>query len=163
MLDLRKQQAQAININVTLSEYAKDLKAALTKPLTTTDKRQFLEASGVRVTATPGKYTFTTEMNFASEDWNEEQDTYMLDVVNQIEAEHPYITLLDWADHKKMLPNDHPLTKASNELKQRRIETAKQKPRQPRTKRSYITIEQTSGCLPFHAYAPAGSAPPCKG
>jgi hypothetical protein len=144
LLDLRKQQAQAININVTLSEYAKDLKAALTKPLTTTDKRQFLEASGVRVTATPGKYTFTTEMNFASEDWNEEQDTYMLDVVNQIEAEHPDITLLDWADHKKMLPNDHPLTKASNELKQRRIETAKQKPRQPRTKRSYITIEQTS-------------------
>ena len=133
MLELRKQQAQAINTNVTL-----------TKPLTTTDKRQFLEASGVRVTATPGKYTFTTEMNFASEDWNEEQDTYMLDVVNQIEAEHPYITLLDWADHKKMLPNDHPLTKASNELKQRRIETAKQKPRQPRTKRSYITIEQTS-------------------
>jgi len=144
LLDLRKQQAQVIKINVTLSQYAQDLKAALTKPLTTTQKRQFLEASSVRVTATPGKYTFTTEMNFVAEDWNAEQDTYMLDVVKQIEAQHPDITLLDWADHKKMLPNDHPLTKASNELKQRRIDTAKQKRRQPRRNRSYITTVQTS-------------------
>jgi hypothetical protein len=83
-------------------------------------------------------------MNFASDDWNEEQDTYMLDVVKQIEAEHPDITLLDWADHKKLLPDDHPLTKASNEVKQRRIDTAKQKSRHRSTKRSYVTIEQTS-------------------
>ena len=76
LLDLRKQQAQVTRINVTLSKYSEDLKAAMSSNLTTTQKRQFLQAYEVRVTASPGKYTFTTKMNLTSEDWDEELETY---------------------------------------------------------------------------------------
>jgi site-specific DNA recombinase len=144
LLDLRKQQAQAMRINVTLGQYSRDLKASLSKNVTPAQKRQFLEAYGVRITASPGKYTFTTQINLTSEDYSQEQETMMLDLVKQVETEHPDISISDWADHAKMLPADHPLTKASNELKQSRVDAAKRKPRQPRGKRSYITIGQTS-------------------
>jgi site-specific DNA recombinase len=144
LLDLRKQQAQVTKINVTLSKYSEDLKAAMSANLSTTQKRQFLQAYEVRVTASPGKYTFTTMMNMTSEDWDEDLETYVVDSVKKLEAQHPDITITDLADHSEMLPNDHPLTRTSNEIKQQRIAAARQKPRQPSTKKPFTTIGQTS-------------------
>ncbi len=144
LLELRKQQAQVTKINVTLSKYSEDLKAAMSANLTTTKKRQFLLTYEVRVTASPGKYTFTTMMNMTSEDWDEDLETYVVDSVKKLEAQHPDITITDLADHYKMLPDDHPLTRTSNEIKQQRIATARQKPRQPSAKKPFTTIEQTS-------------------
>ncbi len=91
-------------------------------------------------------------MNMTSEDL----ETYVADTVKKLEAQHPDITIMDLADHSKMLLDDHPLTRTSNEIKHQRIAAARQKPRQPSAKKPFTTIGQTSGCLPFHAYASSG-------
>jgi len=78
-----------------------------------------LQTYEVRVTASPGKYTFTTMMNMTSENWDEDLETYLVDSVKKLEAQHPDITIMDLADHSRMLPDNHPLTRTATKSSNR--------------------------------------------
>jgi hypothetical protein len=81
--------------------------------------------------------------------YNEDFETGFAEGLRELEKQHPEITMADILDFSKELPGNHLFAKVINDLK-------KPPPASPSTNRSYITIEQTSGCLPFHAYASKG-------
>ena len=155
LLQARKQAAGANKITLKLSEYSEKLKAALPDNVTTEGKREFLQIYSVKISAARGKYRFVcfADTALTSDEYDEDLDAFFSQAVKDLEQQHPEITLQDLMDHSKVLPDDNLITRTSNEVKKRNKTSPKQNHAQSSTENPLVTIEQTWGCLPFHAYA----------
>ena len=131
------------------------LKAALPDNVTTEGKREFLQIYSVKISAARGKYRFVcfADTALTSDEYDEDLDAFFSQAVKDLEQQHPEITLQDLMDHSKVLPDDNLITRTSNEVKKRNKTSPKQNHAQSSTENPLVTIEQTWGCLPFHAYA----------
>lgn len=145
LIESRDKTAARMKIECKLSEFSEMTRNALLQELTPAEKKRVLQLYGTKVTGSTGKYSFTTwPLRFTSEDWPGEQEVLSMEMVRDMEARHPDVTLGDLMDHAKLLPEDEPLLRASNKIKQGNLEAAKRYKAQRSAKPSSVTIERTS-------------------
>ena len=91
----------------------------------------------------PQNYDFAcfADTVLTSDKYDEDLDAFFGQAVKDLEHQHPEITLQDFMDHSKVLPDDNLITRTANEVKKRN--KAKKNDAQLRTKKSSVTIGQT--------------------
>lgn len=146
LLQARKQASTASKVTLKLSEYSEKLQASLPDCLTPEAKREFLDIYQVQVSAARGKYKFCcfADMTLISEDYDKQFETAFAAELKEFEKAHPEITLLDFMDFDKPLPDDHLMARLINDIKKRHKDAKTAAKTSSSTNRSSVTIEQTS-------------------
>jgi len=124
LLETRSRATAAAKFTLKLSEHAEKLKAALPQTLTPEAKKEFIGLYGLRVEATPGKYSFCCYADYKldnevlhSDQYDEQLLAQFQQELRELETQHPDLSMANFVDYAKELPDDHRLGKIINHIK----------------------------------------------
>ena len=140
LLESHKKSAQAQQITVKLTEFSDSIRNNFSADISLEEKRTMLKGLSVKILACPSNYRFTCFIDAElTSDYDENLESAFYEKVKQLEEQHPEVNFGDLIDHSKQLPEDTFIGLTSNQIK-----------------KNLVTIERTSGCLPFHTYISVG-------